>query len=175
MAKLFAVTCKQNVQRAGAMLHCPDGFNGIYDADAKEVREVKLEMPVTTTSLGSFDGSMTMPSPRWVPQLPASDATISINDEFLREYMTSPSLAKEDMDVMKRMVEEKVKRAAEEQEKLLRRKIMLGEFGGDGIGKISAGLADMLGKKQIPTDRSSFPPVRPRNKDVPMTTEEDAW
>jgi hypothetical protein len=172
MAMLLGVSCKQNVRNNGDMVRCPDGFYGVYDATKKEVKEVRLEMPTVTFGAGMTDPRSVV-APRWTPIEEAEK--VSLNDEFMRQYMTDPSLAKDDMGLMRRMIEEKAKRAAEEQEKILRRKIMLSEFDGDGIGKISAGLADMLGKKQIPTDRTSFPPVKPVNKDVPATADEDAW
>lgn len=172
MAKLFGVSCKQNVRNNGDMVRCPDGFYGVYDATAKEVKEVRLEMPTATFGAGMLDPRSVV-APRWAPV--SETEKVSVNDEFLREYMTSPSLAKDDAGLMQRMIEEGIKRSAEEREKILRRKIMFSEFDGDGIGKISAGLADMLGKKQIPTDRISSPPVKPISKDVPATADEDAW
>lgn len=169
MAKLYAVTCKHRAQNSGDMVRCPDGFYGMYDAVAKEVREIKLEMPVTTTSLSEF-GSMTMATPSWEFVKPAPAP-----GDFLREYMTDPSIAN-DKDVMQRVMEEKAKRAGEEQEKLLRRKMMLGEFDTEGVSKIKLGLDTLLRPAtQIPTDRTAFPPVKPRNKDVPQTADEGAW
>lgn len=168
MAMLLGVSCKQNVRNNGDMVRCPDGFYGIYDATAKEVKEVRLKMPAATYRFGPIEPP-TVIEPRWAPV--GETEKVSVNDEFLREYMTSPSLAKDDDGLMQRMIEEGIKRSAEEREKILRRKIMFSEFDGDGIGKISAGLADMLGKKQIPTDRISSPPV----KDVPATADEDVW
>lgn len=170
MAMLLGVSCKQNVRNNGDMVRCPDGFHGIYDATAKEVKEVRLKMPAATYGFDSIEPP-TVIEQRWAPVSEAEK--VSVNDEFLllREYMTSPSLAKGDAGLTQRIIEEGIKRAAEDQEKILWRKIMLGEFDGDGIGKISAGLADMLGKKQIPTDRISSPPV----KDVPATADEDVW
>lgn len=187
MARLFAITCKQKARDTGDIVRCPDGFFGMYDASAKDLKEVRLEMPTLTTTFSEFDPSVAMPAPRWVT-VGAGGAGGSAGSfsggagaggfgpgAFEREYLTKPSFADEHKDLIERMIEEKIKRAAEEEEKMLRRKIMLSEFSGDGVGKISAGLADMLDKKQIPTDRSSFPPVRPRDKDVPLTSEEEAW
>lgn len=168
MAMLLGVSCKQNVRNNGDMVRCPDGFHGIYDATANEVKEVRLKMPAATYGFDSIEPP-TVIEPRWAPV--SETEKVSVNDEFLREYMTSPSLAKDDAGLMQRMIEEGIKRSAEEREKILRRKIMFSEFDGDGIGKISAGLADMLGKKQIPTDRIFSPPV----KDVPATADGDVW
>ena len=179
MAKLFGVSCKQNVRNNGDMVRCPDGFYGIYDAIAKEVKEVRLEMPAATYGFGSVEPRMVI-EPHWAPVKEAEK--VSVNDEFLREYMTSPSLAKDDMELMQRMIEEGIKRsaeeqekrAAEEQEKILRRKIM-SEFG-DGHSKIAVGLDSLLKPAtRIPSDRSSFPSSPKRNKDVPMTSEEETW
>lgn len=172
MAKLFAVTCKHPIQHQGDIVRCPDGFFGMYDATAKEVREVKLEMPVTTTSLGEFDGSMSMPSPRWEFVKPAPKP-----GDFEREHMTAP------FDPEKAKMEE-----------LKRRELLRGlsiddsELSDSGISKIAAGLAkfgpgsstglfsrDSIINPQIPSDRFTGQPAKPRNKDVPQTADEGAW
>ena len=160
MAKLFAITCKNSPRNNGDIVRCPDGFFGMYDASAKEVRQVKLEVPMaTTTSLDMFDPSATVAAPRWVMAGGAGGggSFSSVGGGagvFEREFMTRP---------------------------------MLDEMS-DGVSKISAGLAsfgpgsstgftraDARLNPQIPTDRETFVPKKPINKDVPATADGDAW
>lgn len=58
MTRLYAVTCKRPLRYTGDKLNCPDGFFGIYDANAKEVRELKLELPTTMMSFDEFSGGV---------------------------------------------------------------------------------------------------------------------
>lgn len=168
MAKLFAVTCKQPVRNNGDMVRCPDGFFGIYDASAKEVRQVKLEVPAaTTTSLDMFDPSATVAAPRWVT-VGAGGAGGSAGvggggsfssggaGFFEREFMTRPMLEEES----------------------------------EGISKISAGLAKFgpgsttgytrsdarLNPNTFNADRPAGVKAAPKvNRDAPVTADGDAW
>lgn len=127
MAKLFAVSCRQNVRNNGDVLRCPDGFRGVYDAIAKEVKEVRLEMPTAAFGTGAFD-------PR---------------DVFVREYTVGQSPVKIMFDLEENSL---------------------------GVKKIAAGLDTLLKPAMaIPTDRTSYSPAKPVNKDVPATADVDAW
>lgn len=167
MVKLFAITCKQPVRNNGDMVRCPDGFFGMYDASAKEVRQVKLEVPTLTTSLEEFDPSAAIPAPRWVT-VGAGGAGGSAGvggggsfssggaGFFEREFMTRPMLEEES----------------------------------DGISKISAGLASFgpgsttgytrsdarLNPNTFNADRPAGVKAAPKvNRDAPVTADGDAW
>lgn len=162
----YAVTCKTKPRHMGAMMTCPDGFMGIFDEEKKKVIEVKRHEPSVTLA------------PNW-DAIYGAAAKIS-HEDFLREYMTTPAIAEENEDVMKRIVDEKIKAEAAKREEFLRSSLLRDPVRlsglSDGEAKISAGLADMLGipKRAIPTD-GDLRPARPVNKDIPLTNEEDAW
>lgn len=171
MAKLFAVTCKQQPRNTGDIVRCPDGFFGMYDASAKEVRQVKLEVPTaTTTSLDMFDPSATVPAPRWVhvgagggggsSGAVGGGSFSAIGSggagAFEREFMTRPMLEEES----------------------------------EGVSKISAGLASFgpgsttgytrsdarLNPNSFNTDRPAGVKAAPKiNRDAPITADGDAW
>lgn len=156
----YAVTCKSRPAYPGGTITCPDGTVGRIDEKEKKFMAVAKPTLIWPSDFDEYKAHLSRPGS---------------HDEFVREYMTDPMLAK-DIDVMKRMVEEKAKRIAEDEEKLLRRKVMMGEFDTHGVSKIAAGLDSLLKPAtRIPSDRASFQPVQRRNKDVPLTSEEEAW
>jgi hypothetical protein len=149
MVRQFAMTCKHPVRNAGDIVRCPDGFFGMYDATAKEVKEVRLEMPLTITFSPIDPAAATgaVPSPKWVAVGAGGAGGAAGGGSFHSDPdMTS------------------------------------------GVSKISAGLssfgpgsttgytrADARLNPQIPTDRDTFVPKKPINKDVPVTADGDAW
>lgn len=167
----YAVTCKNRPAYPGSTMTCPDGLVGRIDE--KEKKFMAVAQPKLTWPAG-FDEYV---------------HTLKSKDSFMREYMTTPRIAEEDEDVMKRVMDEKARLEGAKMEELLRKSITVRdeEFSG-GISKIMAGLskfgpgsstgytrADARLNPQIPTDRTSFPPVKPVNKDVPATADGDAW
>lgn len=144
MRRRINIVCKQKARDSGDLVRCPDGFVGMYDAVAKEVKEVKLEMPTTTIMpLDILAVPTSTGMRRWV-------TVKELEEKFRREYLT--------------------------------------EFNTPGVSKIADGLksfgpgsstdyarVDARSNPQIPTDRESFVPARPVNKDAPVTQDEDAW
>lgn len=152
MAKLFAVTCKQQPRNTGDIVRCPDGFFGMYDASAKEVRQVKLEVPTaTTTSLDMFDPSATVAAPRWVTVGAGGGAGV-----FEREFMTRPMLEEESDGISKIAAG-------------------LASFGpGSTTGYTRANAR--LNPNSFNTDRPAGVKAAPKiNRDAPVTADGDAW
>jgi hypothetical protein len=149
MAKLFAITCKQPVRNNGDMVRCPDGFFGMYDASAKEVRQVKLEVPTLTTSLEDFDPSAAIPAPRWVT-VGADKGT------FEREFMTRPMLEEESDGIGKISAG-------------------LASFGpGSTTGYTRSDAC--LNPNTFNADRPAGVKAAPKvNRDAPVTADGDAW
>jgi hypothetical protein len=167
----YAVTCKSRPAYPGGTITCPDGLVGRIDEKEKKFMAVpKPTMIWPTTGLDGVFGTAS-------------------KEAFMREYMTTPVIA-EDKDVMKRVMDEKARLEAAKREEFLSRRITIRDedFESSGISKISAGLSafgpgsstglfkrDSIINPQIPTDRDSFVPKKPINRDVPQTADEGAW
>lgn len=166
----YAVTCKNRPAYPGSTMTCPDGLVGRIDEKEKKFMAVATPKLTWPTELDEYLTNPVKPG------------------DFFKEYMTDPSIAALHEDVMKRVMEEKAKVEGARMEEMMRRITIRDDGFGDGISKISVGLskfgpgsstgytrADARLNPQIPTDRTSFPPVKPVNKDVPATADGDAW
>lgn len=166
-ATQYGVRCGK-FQRDGDVATCPDGFMGKLDLSGKQLKEIKPMTPIN--SAANVDWSK-------VDAAYKNDLLTRDSEEFrkmyLNDYSTYSTAAATNPGKTFISIED-IQRATREIE-AMRPGLSSGE------SKIAHGLNSLLrppvtaNGNHIPTDRSAYPPPKPRDRDVPQTAEGDAW